>query len=150
MKMVNCCLVIGLISLLCQGCASPPVSESKWQGRAKLMDLGNGTCQHKNGLIWQVERSDIFNSGQQAANYVKDLQLAGHSDWRLPSTDELYELCNLYDMQLAGDCPIKLKGSYWSRNGDIHAGEWHAYPLCGGSDFQYIKSKSGRVLAVRP
>lgn len=150
MNIVKSMLVIGVISLLCQGCASPPSPENKQQGKADLVDLGNGICQQNNGLMWQVERTETIASGQEALDYVRNLTLGNYGDWRLPSKKELYELCYTFNMKLAGDCPIKLKGSYWTTNGELHAGEWETYPICGGSALKYLKSKSGRVRAVRP
>ncbi len=150
MNILKLCFVVGIVSMLCQGCASTPGPDGKGQGRAKLVDLGNGICRQSNGLMWQVERTKMLSSDQEALAYVDSLNLGNHSDWRLPTKDELYDLCYIFEMKLAGDCPIKLKGSYWSTNGGTKAGEWHAYPLCGGSELQYIKSKSGRVRAVRP
>lgn len=150
MKMVKLFLVIGVISLLGQGCASPPATESKQQSGASLVDLGNGICRQDNGLMWQVESSETFASGQQALGHVRALKLGDHGDWRLPSKMELYSLCQIFELNLAGDCPMRLKGSYWATNGDLHAGEWEAYPICGGSELKYLKSMSGRVRAVRP
>lgn len=143
-------IVFAAITLFSQGCALAPSSGSKELGRAKFVDLGNGICRQSKGLMWQVERTEVFVSAEEALDYVENLNLGNYSDWRLPTKDELYELCALFEMKLAGDCPIELKGSYWSTNGKTRAGEWHVYPLCGGSDFQYLKNKSGRVRAVRP
>lgn len=152
MKILHFFLIIGVLSLLCQeGYASPPSPESRQQGKGSLADLGNGICQQNNGLMWQVESTGTISGGQEALDYARNLTLGNHGDWRLPSKEELYELCQIFEMKHAGDCPIKLKGSYWwSANGELHAGEWEAYPLCGGSELKYLKSKSGRVRAVRP
>ncbi|MBU0663314.1 MAG: DUF1566 domain-containing protein [Proteobacteria bacterium] len=150
MKILKFLIVIGALSLLCQSCASPPSPESGQQGNAPLVDLGNGICQQNNGLMWQVESTKTLSGGQEALDYVRDLTLGNHGDWRLPSKLELYELCQLFEMNLGGNCPIKLRGSYWATNGEIHAGEWEAYPICGGSELKYLRSKSGRVRAVRP
>lgn len=150
MKILQFLVVIGVVSLLCQSCASPLSPEGRQQSNASLADLGNGICRQNNGLMWQVESTDTFSSGQKALDYVRSLTLGNHGDWRLPGKEELYELCQLFEMKRAGDCPIKLKGSYWATNGEIHAGEWEAYPICGGSELKYLKSTSGRVRAVRP
>lgn len=150
MNMVKFCLVIGVISFFCQGCTTASSPGSREQDKAKLVDMGNGICQQSNGLMWQVERTGVFASAQEAGDYVDNLNLGNHNDWRLPSKDELYDLCYIFDMKLEGQCPLNLKGSYWSSNGKTQAGAWESYPLCGGSDFQYFKSKSGRVRAVRP
>lgn len=150
MKILNFFLVIAAGSLLCQGCASPPASDSRQQGKGSLVGLGNGICRQDNGLMWQVESTDVFSSGQEALNYVQKLTLGDHGNWRLPSKEELHDLYYIFDMKLAGDCPIKLKGSYWVTDGEIHAGEWESYPTCGGSELQYFKGGSGRVRAVWP
>jgi hypothetical protein len=150
MKIQHFFLIIGVVSLLCQSCASSPAPENKQQGDAELVDQGNGICRQKNGLMWQVERTETFANGQEALAYTQKLKLGNLDDWRLPSKEELYELCQLFEMSLAGDCPIKLKGSYWSTNGEAQAGEWESYPLCGGSELKYLKSKTGSVRAVRP
>ncbi|MBU0681992.1 MAG: DUF1566 domain-containing protein [Proteobacteria bacterium] len=142
-------VVLG-VSLFCHGCASPPSSTVIQQSKAGLVDLGNGICQQGNGLMWQVAKSEVFASPREASAYIQALNQGSLGDWRLPTKNELYILCSLYDMKLGGDCPLKLKGSYWSMNGEILAGEWQVYSLCGGTEYQYLKSKTGRVLAVRP
>lgn len=131
-----------------QGCATTAPSASP--EKASLANLGNGTCQQSNGLIWQVERSAIFPNRREAKEYAENLGLGGYEDWRLPSKDEYYSLCYIFELQRAGDCPIELKGSYWLSDEEQQAGEYEPYPLCGGSSFRYLKSKSGRVRAVRP
>lgn len=149
MTRINFFLIVSATFLLCQGCTSSSSVRTP-RDNAKLVDLGNGMCRQSNGLMWQVERTDVFTSGQEALAYVDGLSLGDYDDWRLPTKEELYDLCVLYDMKWAGDCPMRLKGSYWMQNGTSEAGEWDAYPLCGGSDYQYFKTRTGRVRAVRP
>lgn len=149
MKLTKFHLAVVVGALLGQGCAAtspgvPPASQ------ARMVDLGNGICRESNGRMWQVGRSEVFASGREAEDYARSLELGGHDDWRLPSKEELYELCYLYELRLAGDCPLKLSGSYWSSDGGGQAGEWQAYPLCGGPGFRYLKSKTGRARGVRP
>lgn len=120
-------------------------------GKAELKNLGNGVCQQKNGLMWQAGKSKKFSSSTEAQEYAESLHLGDYDDWRLPTREELYELCDIWEMKLAGDCPIKVRGSYWStEDGKVRAGEWESYPLCGGSEYKYLKKKSGSVRAVRP
>ncbi len=150
MKIFKYHLAILFIFSICQGCASHNFSGSNQQDNAKLVSLGDGICRQSNGLMWQTGRSGKFSSFEEAKEYVKNLELGGHKDWRFPTKDELYTLCDIFDQKLAGDCPLKPEGSYWSNNGKEYAGEWHSYPLCGGSDLVYLKSKTGRVRVVRP
>lgn len=140
-------LFIFFIVFICQGCTSH-FSTSPQPHSAQLVDLTNGTCRQSNGLIWQTGRSKKFSSFEDARLYAENLQLAGHDDWRLPTKEELFRLSELFDLRRSGDCPMKPEGSYW--NAKKKAGEWYPYPLCGGSDFKYLKSKTGRVRAVRP
>lgn len=149
MNVMKSHLIIPVIFSLCQACTSTSPSNNQ-QINAQLVDLANGICRQSTGLMWQTERSGKFSSFEEAKEYVQNLDLGGYSDWRLPTKDELYRLRDIFEQKLAGDCSLKLEGRYWSKNGKGDAGEWYAYPLCGGSDFEYLKSKTGRVRAVRP
>ncbi len=150
MKMERLSVTICLMFVCCQGCTSSPAPTSTWPARVRLMDLGNGICQQRNGLMWQVARTEVFDSPQQVLAYVHNLKLGDYDGWRLPTREELYGLCFLFELPQQGDCPLNLHGSYWSRNGKMEAGAWEAYPLCGGSELRYFKRESGRVRAVRP
>ena len=119
-------------------------------GEPELSNMGNGICQQKNGLMWQVSSSEKFSSAQEAQDYVSGMNLGDHTDWRLPTKNELYDLCDIFELSLEGDCPIRLKGGYWLQDRKVQAGEWEAYPMCGGSEYKYLKRKNGRVMAVRP
>ena len=142
MKRARLSAVLGILFLL--------LAVNAGAGEPELTNLGNGICQQKNGLMWQVEKSNKISSGEEAQEYVESMNLGDHSDWRLPTKNELYDLCDIYELKLEGDCPIRLKGSCWLQNGRVQAGEWEAYPLCGGSEYKYLKKKDGRVRAVRP
>lgn len=149
MNMMSSAFLIGIICQLAQGCAATAPSGAQ-TGTASLADLGNGICQQNNGLMWQAGRSEIFPGGQAARDYAGNLELGGYNDWRLPNQDEYYSLCYIFELKRAGDCPLELKGYYWLSDDNQQAGQFESYPLCGGSSFRYLKSKSGRVRAVRP
>ncbi|MCK5194391.1 MAG: DUF1566 domain-containing protein [Desulfobulbaceae bacterium] len=149
MKVIKSHLIIPVIFSLCQACTFTSPGNNQ-QINAQLVDLGNGICKQSTGLMWQTERSGKFSSFKEAKEYVQNFELGGYSDWRLPTKDELYMLRNIFEQKFEGDCLLKPDGSYWSKNGKGKAGEWYVYPLCGGYDFEYLKSKRGRVRAVRP
>ncbi len=70
----------------------PPVS------KVHLTDHRNGTITDQNGLMWTVKDS-YADLGQclnwyQSYDYVKSLETGGHTDWRMPTTEELY---GIYD-----------------------------------------------------
>lgn len=56
-------------------------------------DNGDGTVTDLHtGLIWQKGYADEKQSYQEAFDGAKSFNLAGHSDWRLPTIKELYSL----------------------------------------------------------
>ncbi|MEN8191104.1 MAG: DUF1566 domain-containing protein, partial [Thermodesulfobacteriota bacterium] len=99
-----------------------------------LEDLGNGVCSyHPSGLMWQIEPSKKISTLKEALEYVNSLELAGFTDWRLPTRDECLNLAELIDMK-KGNCSMKIDRAHWvqdRKNGK--AGYWDDYPLCGGS-----------------
>ena len=57
---------------------------------SRFVDNGNGTLTDKEtGLMWQKNNVVDYQQWTQAKSYCEDLQLGGHSDWRLPDKDEL-------------------------------------------------------------
>jgi len=46
----------------------------------------------KTGLMWQKDDDGKSRHGPEARQYARSLELAGHSDWRLPSEEELLSL----------------------------------------------------------
>jgi len=147
-------VVVGALMLVLQGCAPTRGHLADRQGGPRLKAVGNNICQDVvTGLFWQVGHSDEVDSYAAASDYAGNLDLEGHQDWRLPTSDELYTLHDLIEGKLTGDCVIKDKGmSFWTgenaRWGQV--GYWHTYPLCGGIDYEYVKQKIGVARAVRP
>ncbi|MBU0962009.1 MAG: DUF1566 domain-containing protein [Proteobacteria bacterium] len=116
-----------------------------------LKDMGNGVCrQLPSGLMWQIKESQKFSTWNEANEYVNTLKLGGFDDWRLPTRDECLNLSELLEMK-KGDCPIKIKAGHWVSNKNKgESGYWEDYPLCGGSEFRWVKDKKGSVRGVRP
>jgi len=62
-------------------------------GIAAFKDNGDGTVTDKKAkLMWQKNDDGRQRSWDGALNYCRTLSLGGHSDWRLPSLDELISL----------------------------------------------------------
>lgn len=65
----------------------------------QYVDSGDGTVSDiKNGLMWEAEVKHHGVSWDAAKEYADGLTLAGYSDWRMPTTDELK---TLYDGGIA-------------------------------------------------
>ena len=139
-------VLLALLLLSLPGCAG------KSSQQARLQNLGNGICQDTvSGLMWQIEKSQMTTDLKDAEQYVRALNLGGHSDWRLPTVDELYDLNYLFDLFQNGDCALDRKGHYWSgeKDGQGKAGAWEISDQCDPVR-QYAPSNKGYVRAVRP
>ena len=137
-------LVLLLPSL--HGCAG------KSSQQARLQNLGNGICQDTvTGRMWQIEKSTMTSSLEDAEEYVRTLRLGGYSDWRLPTVNELFDLSYLFDLFQNGDCALDRKGNYWSgeKNGEGKAGAWEISDQCD-PERQYAPGTQGYIRAVRP
>lgn len=66
------------------------------------------------GLMWAKKDNGSDVSLQEAMDYCKNLQLAGHTDWRLPTVDELHGISdpNAYGVYLKGN--LQLSGWAWT------------------------------------
>ncbi|MBI5556289.1 MAG: DUF1566 domain-containing protein [Deltaproteobacteria bacterium] len=146
---LSCIAVVLLLSML-QGCAAT----SGKQGSSTFIDLGNGIFQIPgSSLMWQKEKSPLLESGEEALQYVKNLDLGGYRDWRLPTPDEVLALHHVIDFGKAkeGDQGIHLKGDYWCEVAEdtIMAGSWQDKASCELTRF-YTPNYKGYVRAVRP
>jgi hypothetical protein len=73
-----------------------------------IKDNGDGTITDtKTGLMWQTARGGDM-SWPAARKYCHDLSFAGHSDWTLPTKDQLVSLWN------DGGLRSKAQDVYWS------------------------------------
>ncbi len=151
------CSILFILGAACvtnlASCSKPMTTDddSVLRKEVLLKDMGNGVCrQLPSGLMWQIKESQKFSTWNEANDYVKGLKLGGFDDWRLPTREECLNFSELLEMK-KGDCPIKFKRAHWISNNNRHkSGYWEDYPLCGGSEFRWVKGKKGTVRAVRP
>jgi hypothetical protein len=68
------------------------------------------------GLMWAKKDNGRNVTWQQATDYCRNLQLARHTDWRLPAIGELQGIynskVNVGDMHVKGN--LQLSGWHWS------------------------------------
>ena len=66
---------------------------NKEYGINKFVDNGDGTITDQaTGLMWQKADDGQTRDWPEALQYAKNLNFAGHSDWRLPNAKELHSL----------------------------------------------------------
>lgn len=149
MVMIVCCSALVFFA----GCQTAAMNTSTERpNQPRLVDFGHGICLDTvNGLMWQVKKSELLSSWQQAQQYTDNLSSAGFEDWRLPTYDELFILYKIFAQKKNGNCLLKLNGSVWTgkieKNG--RAGFWDSEPLCGGPSYFFIKRSRGSAIAVR-
>ena len=134
------------IVLMLQGCAGPG------KGSARFVNLGNGTCQDTvSGQMWQIEKSGMVSSLEEAQAHIARLNQGEYKDWRLPTVFELYDLNYLFDLHLNGDCNLDRSGKYWSgeKDGEGTVGAWEIGDQCDPAR-QYYPGTKGSVRAIRP
>lgn len=91
----------------------------------QCMDNGDGTVTDNVTLtMWQMATAGPMN-WDQAMSYASGLSLGNHSNWRLPSMDELHGLYNSQCVNLV----IMSDDWYWSSTtygNDTYAEAWRA------------------------
>ena len=62
-------------------------------GKNNFIDNGDGTVSdYATGLMWQKADDGKGRDWEESLAYSEDLELAGHSDWRLPNAKELQSI----------------------------------------------------------
>jgi hypothetical protein len=104
--------------------------------------------------MWTKKDNGSDVNWQQATDYCRKLQLAGHSNWRLPTIDELQ---GIYDANVdVGGWHVKgklqLSGWDWSSSQDEASEEaWVFFFTRGMRGSAPLRVFSGeRALCVRP
>lgn len=148
MKKVPAIIVALAFALLVHGCAGKNIGP-------KLVLMEDGTCQDTTtGRVWQVNKSpSTLATLEEAQAYIARLnQESGDKGWRLPKAEELYELNDLIDRHLNGQCRMNRKGQFWSAeaNGEGMVGSFEVGATCDPERQYTPRSGGGYVRAVRP
>ena len=136
-----------LLAILATGCAGLRTQD--------LSDLGDGTMRiSSSDLLWQLERGPYFTTWAEASDYVATLELGGHKDWRLPTSEELLDLYYVFDFGNAkeSDQLEGIEGYYWVAEKDDtgYIGAWKDTDICEIDRRFNPGSRGGNVRAVRP
>jgi hypothetical protein len=103
------------------------------------------------GLVWQREDDGFTRNQDDSISYCRTLSLGGHSDWRLPSRDELLSLWKDIGSQNAVRrtyfANMKSEG-YWSSKVNWAGGAWPVN-FSDGSDWHYDKMGGFYARCVR-
>ena len=150
-------MMLVLTGFLClHGCARRPGHEIPTHEDIKhaLQHVSPAICvETKTERMWQVDRSKITYSPEDAKKYAAELRLGGYTDWRLPTRQELFSLYYINLWKKNGECSIKGTGEYWiNREGsEAYPGHWETEFLCSPVH-KFVKSVKlkGYVRAVRP
>ncbi|MFA6173322.1 MAG: DUF1566 domain-containing protein [Kiritimatiellales bacterium] len=87
-------------------------------GKNRLANNGDGTITDKaTGLMWQQADSGSGMDWEEALAYAGNLELAGHSDWRLPNAKELQSITDYSSIPAIDQHFFKMSDPeawYWS------------------------------------
>jgi hypothetical protein len=126
-------LFVGTPAALAPLCTLPPKLPPPEQMEGRFVDNGDGTVtDNATGLMWQKasvgEHSDAFTWGE-AIDYCAGLELAGHTDWRLPNVRELESLVMYDKADLMIDSLFEATPwyEYWTSTALPGAYIFHAY-----------------------
>jgi len=117
-------------------------------------DNGDGTVTDTStGLMWQQAGSSNGMTWEQALAYCEELNLGGHTDWRLPAKKVLRSLVDFsrYDPSInTVYFPDTISSFYWSSTTDAFITDlaWGVYFYVGDDAFN-SKLDYGYVRAVR-
>ena len=120
-----------------------------------LATASNVLTDSKTGLMWQDDSAakNTKMDWKGAQSYCSDLNLEGHSDWRLPSIKELQSIVDVSRYKPAikkGFKNVNTSGSYWSSSVYVSSKKraWIVYFKDGYTDY-YDKTDEYYVRCVR-
>jgi len=107
------------------------------------------------GLTWARKDNGAKVNWNQADNYCRNLNLAGYSDWRLPTIDELESIDDQpvhHDGSWHTKGGIRLTGAWgwaWSSSADSGSKEVWTYGFQGGGRLRITPGSGELALCVR-
>lgn len=116
----------------------------------RFMDNKDGTITDaRTGLIWSAENYGPM-TWEEAIEFCKGLMLAGYSDWRLSSIEELLTLVDYSRFKPATEMSGMLSSNYWSSTIDAY----YTYYVWGvnfsyGRSYDNYRSDSYYIRAIR-
>jgi len=121
---------------------------------ARWKKQGDVVIDIKLGLMWQDNSAakSIKKNWKGAKKYCKNLSLVGHSNWRLPSYDELLTIVDYdrFDPAIMPSFKNVASSSYWSSSQDVSDAKYAWYvDFENGSTVNYSKSNEYYVRCVR-
>lgn len=122
------------------------------QNTAPVSTEIQGTVQEGN-LMWQDDNdaATVQNNWQGAIDYCQNLNLAGHSDWRLPSFDELRTIVDKNNHPaIKSEFKNTASDVYWSST-PVAGNSYYAWGIYfdGGYESSYDKDANVYVRCVR-
>jgi hypothetical protein len=133
-------------------CVRRSGQDSAASARTQSQDAAGVWTDPATGLTWAKKDNGDNLLWQQAADYCRNLQLAGHTDWRLPTIDELQ---SIYDPNAGRD---HVKGNLqlsawweWSSSQGKTSGEEWDFTFNDGNRVSTRRDAvvNGRALCVR-
>ncbi|HFQ79936.1 MAG TPA: DUF1566 domain-containing protein [Desulfobacterales bacterium] len=117
---------------------------------AVYIDNGDGTVtDNQQGVMWQQTDDGKERTWQEAGKYCKNLDLAGHKDWRLPEISLLTGLLEPANSPTV-DPALRVKPSYyWSATEGANPNTAKYVNFFYGNSYAYSKDNSYYVLCVR-
>lgn len=106
---------------------------------------------NRDGKMWTKERGERLKSSSDVKRYLYEMNKGEFNNWRLPTSEELYDLLVIFDLKGNGDVKVRIEGDYWLvvNGGAMSVGEWEIGGGCG-PERHYYSGKKGFVRAVRP